>query len=47
MRKLNNIHYQYNKNSPTILTTYALKCVGYDFIILNESSIHKYTIVDH
>ena len=47
MRKLNDIHCQYNKNSPIILTTYAWNHVGYDFSIMSESSIHTYTIDNH
>ena len=47
MRNLNNIHFQYNKNNTTILTAYAWKHVGFDFIIISESSIHTYTIDDH
>ena len=47
MRKLNNINFWYNNNSPTILITYAWKCVGSDFIIVGEISIRTYTIDNH
>jgi len=47
MRKLNNIHFQYNKNNPTILTTYAWNHVGSNIIIISESSICAYIIDDH